>query len=444
MAKGSAYMTLSIGNKLSPKLLTLSFLLFACSGKEVAEAPNTALSPEITAAQTSLVEAQNAQVDIFAPANFKKATSSLAKAREKSSKNAPTSEIAEELSRSREALATAQKKADIAKAALPGVAEARDYALRVDARRLYGEDLGDVDEELVDITADAEEGEIKNADKEVHQLVNDYRALEARSVVKTKLESTDKKLDSLKDQNAKKYAPKSLKAADDSYAEAERVISSDPRNVAAVAAAVDRANYAAGRLERVMAKTKNAGGAKAEDIALASEAQAEASHQRELAMNPAQQAKELQEKVATIQTKFDDDEAEVYQQGANVIVRLKGIKFPHNGAEIPSTSFETLKKVQESIQAFQAPHVEIQGHTDSTGGSKVNLPLSEKRAEAVRNYLTANLPLQAESVEVKGLGSSRPIATNKTAKGREQNRRIDIVISQGQKEENKTSQEGAM
>jgi outer membrane protein OmpA-like peptidoglycan-associated protein len=70
----------------------------------------------------------------------------------------------------------------------------------------------------------------------------------------------------------------------------------------------------------------------------------------------------------------------------------------------------------------------VEGHTDSTGSETVNLALSERRANSVRDYLLANTVLGASQVKAVGYGESRPIANNETAAGRANNRRIDVVI----------------
>lgn len=72
--------------------------------------------------------------------------------------------------------------------------------------------------------------------------------------------------------------------------------------------------------------------------------------------------------------------------------------------------------------------VYIIGHTDSIGSEKYNQALSEKRAVSVRNYLETNYSEIMEVVKTLGLGESEPIATNETETGRQQNRRVEIII----------------
>ena len=70
--------------------------------------------------------------------------------------------------------------------------------------------------------------------------------------------------------------------------------------------------------------------------------------------------------------------------------------------------------------------VEIHGYTDNIGNSQMNLELSKKRAETVKEWLV-NLGIDPSRITSKGFGKSNPIASNKTPKGREKNRRIEFI-----------------
>jgi outer membrane protein OmpA-like peptidoglycan-associated protein len=70
----------------------------------------------------------------------------------------------------------------------------------------------------------------------------------------------------------------------------------------------------------------------------------------------------------------------------------------------------------------------VEGHTDSVGAADYNQQLSEKRSEAVRSYLVAQ-SIPATSVGATGFGEAQPVATNGTASGRQQNRRVELVVS---------------
>ena len=72
--------------------------------------------------------------------------------------------------------------------------------------------------------------------------------------------------------------------------------------------------------------------------------------------------------------------------------------------------------------------VDVRGYTDSTGSDAINNPLSVNRAQSVANYLTQNGVAYSQMKNVNGYGSSNPVASNDTAEGRQQNRRVEVYL----------------
>jgi OmpA-OmpF porin, OOP family len=103
-----------------------------------------------------------------------------------------------------------------------------------------------------------------------------------------------------------------------------------------------------------------------------------------------------------------------------------GINFDFNSDKIREESKPILDKVAAILKASSDWRVLIQGHTDNIGGESFNRTLSEKRAAAVRNYLT-NTRIDAARLSSAGLGFSQPVATNDTEAGRAQNRRVELI-----------------
>ena len=89
---------------------------------------------------------------------------------------------------------------------------------------------------------------------------------------------------------------------------------------------------------------------------------------------------------------------------------------------------EKLAKVAGIVSGHPGLRLDVEGHTDSVGGDDYNQQLSEQRGESVRDYLTAQ-GMAAGSVTSKGFGKTQPVASNDTAEGRQQNRRVELVIS---------------
>lgn len=130
----------------------------------------------------------------------------------------------------------------------------------------------------------------------------------------------------------------------------------------------------------------------------------------------------------TVQGYFESQEAEVYKQENQLVIRLKAMHFPVGKSIIMPDNYALLSKVQKAIRTFEDPRVVVEGHTDATGSVDVNMRLSQARADAVREYLIANQTLAPDRISAVGYGADRPLASNATAAGRAINRRIDILI----------------
>jgi len=89
---------------------------------------------------------------------------------------------------------------------------------------------------------------------------------------------------------------------------------------------------------------------------------------------------------------------------------------------------EKLAKVSGILLAYPGLTIEIDGYTDNIGTDEFNQTLSEERAGAVRDYLTSQGVLSG-AVTSKGFGKTNPVASNETSQGRQQNRRVELVVS---------------
>lgn len=104
---------------------------------------------------------------------------------------------------------------------------------------------------------------------------------------------------------------------------------------------------------------------------------------------------------------------------------LEGVNFETNSAKLTPGSRTTLDKVAASLKAYPDVKVEISGHTDSQGDDTHNYNLSQKRAEAVKDYLVGR-GVDGSQLTAKGYGENNPIADNGTPAGREKNRRVEL------------------
>lgn len=105
-----------------------------------------------------------------------------------------------------------------------------------------------------------------------------------------------------------------------------------------------------------------------------------------------------------------------------------GILFATNKADLTATSKSELNNLISVLKQNSDVAVDVQGYTDNTGSDAINNPLSVKRAQSVATYLTGNGIPSAQLKNVNGYGSSNPVASNATAEGRKQNRRVEVYL----------------
>ncbi|NRB59677.1 MAG: OmpA family protein [Winogradskyella sp.] len=105
----------------------------------------------------------------------------------------------------------------------------------------------------------------------------------------------------------------------------------------------------------------------------------------------------------------------------------KTILFDSGRASFKKETDQVLEAMVAIFKEYPQADFSIEGHTDSVGAKSSNQKLSEKRANAVRDYLIAN-GISAERLSATGFGEENPIATNKTSKGRKENRRVEVKL----------------
>ncbi|MCW5982982.1 MAG: OmpA family protein [Bryobacteraceae bacterium] len=119
---------------------------------------------------------------------------------------------------------------------------------------------------------------------------------------------------------------------------------------------------------------------------------------------------------------------ETRETARGLIVNMSDVLFDLNQYTLKPGARERLAKVAGILLAYPGLDVAVEGHTDSTGSHQYNQRLSEQRAQSVRDYL-AQQGVPSASVTAKGFGKTMPVATNDTAAGRQQNRRVELVVS---------------
>ena len=169
--------------------------------------------------------------------------------------------------------------------------------------------------------------------------------------------------------------------------------------------------------------------AAAEAARLAADAQAEQARaqaqQAQAAVAQAEQEKNalrerLREQLSVV--------LETRETARGLIVNVSDVLFDTGSATLKPGAREKLARVAGILASHPDLKIEIEGHTDSVGGDDYNQRLSERRAESVRAYLVQQ-KITPASVDAEGFGESRPVASNTTPAGRQQNRRVELVVS---------------
>jgi outer membrane protein OmpA-like peptidoglycan-associated protein len=112
-----------------------------------------------------------------------------------------------------------------------------------------------------------------------------------------------------------------------------------------------------------------------------------------------------------------------------LIVTLSSALFDTGKSVLKPGAKATLGRIAKQLQTNPDLRISVEGHTDNIGGVAMNQTLSEKRAEAVRAYLVSQ-GVPADRITAVGHGEEQPVASNKTAAGRQQNRRVELIITQ--------------
>jgi outer membrane protein OmpA-like peptidoglycan-associated protein len=133
------------------------------------------------------------------------------------------------------------------------------------------------------------------------------------------------------------------------------------------------------------------------------------------------QEKKLREKTA-------GTGVDVVRDGDNLLLRMpSGITFAYDSDAVQPQFQPTLNEVASVLTQYPKTYIDIYGHTDADGSEAYNQGLSERRATSVQNYLAAK-GVQSVRMATKGYGETQPIASNETAEGKAQNRRVEIKI----------------
>jgi len=116
------------------------------------------------------------------------------------------------------------------------------------------------------------------------------------------------------------------------------------------------------------------------------------------------------------------------ESARGLIVSMSDVLFDTGKYSLKPGAREKLAKIAGILLAYPGLNIEVGGYTDNVGGDAMNQTLSENRAGSVRDYLVQE-GVANNSVSAKGFGNSLPVATNDNSAGRQQNRRVELLVS---------------
>lgn len=151
-----------------------------------------------------------------------------------------------------------------------------------------------------------------------------------------------------------------------------------------------------------------------------------AEEQARLASEQARAAQTAEERARTLETELADLQARETDRG--LVLTLGDVLFDTGQATLKPGAMTTIDRLAQFMTDYPERVVRIEGHTDAVGSDTTNQQLSEQRALAVRNELLGR-GVDAERITTVGYGEARPVASNDTSAGRQQNRRIEVVVA---------------
>ena len=203
-----------------------------------------------------------------------------------------------------------------------------------------------------------------------------------------------------------------------------------------------QAEQAKAEAEKAKAEAEAAAQEAARQKAEAEKATAEAIAQQQALAAETEKAKAAAAQSETLRQQAENEKAELrarlLQQlnsilatrdsARGLVANMSDVLFRSGSFELLPAARERLAKVSGIVLAYPSLHLAVEGHTDSVGSDEYNQNLSERRAESVRDYFVQQ-GIAAGSVEARGFGKTDPIASNDTPDGRQQNRRVELVLS---------------
>jgi outer membrane protein OmpA-like peptidoglycan-associated protein len=442
--------------------IALGWLMAGCAShlKKADIASSANPTEEIAKLQTDINTAYAEHADVLAEDDLQQANKYLNEAKSDLTGGESQEEVIDDLRYGQGFVKEAKAKSTYRQKQIQSVVDARQKAIDAGARN-YGatrEQMLDLDNAVRDYADHLD----KTGSNVTADLQRRYLTVELNAIKEQQLGKAAAQIDAAKRADAARYTPVALNRAVTDFNTADALIVANRNDTASYADAVGKSRRTAELLTAVLAATnegrvdeataskivmqdrkiKNLEG-ELDKAGTEAEVMSEAMANQGKSLSAANAEVNMQKSLENARAEFGPDEADVFQQGDQLVIRLKSMNFPTGRADVPSAALPVLSKVKDVASDLHASEVRVEGHTDSLGSPELNKSLSEERANSISKYLETN-GISSNSIQTVGYGFEKPIASNKTKTGRAMNRRVDIVItpSEGEAREPAATSEG--
>jgi len=429
--------------------------------------------------EARLAEAEQLRAVEFSPSHYAQAKESLANAK-KLLLSGDNEDARRELDNSADHISLAVQTVQTMSSRFSGLVESRDRMQMTDSTYLRDDLVGRAEKDFSRVVEAVEDGNLTKADDQGKLALDTLRAAQVVASREQFSRPIAKDIAAARKVGARTYAPNSLNEALEAQKKVEALIKDDPDAQVKMYAASKQGEYKAERAMKISARGSKLNKNPAEietmvdaeearlrllgkhlgvDLTTAKDAEEQAlmlqqaiaemekGYQLQLQEADAKLAKyegdlagmaemrrklqlkrDAEAKIKRLTKLFNAKDVEILlTPDADVILRMKSLNFRSGSAVIPPEKYGMLDSAGQAMLMFADRAARVEGHTDSAGANAYNQTLSERRAQAVKMYMTEKLG-GVRAIEAVGFGEEKPIANNETAKGREKNRRIDIVL----------------
>lgn len=291
---------------------------------------------------------------------------------------------------------------------------------------------------------------LSKAEQQLRQAEEAYRQKQTRSAIEaaareaaqTAEESRVMAVQHKAEEEAQAQAAAEKKAAEERAAKARADAEAQSRARAEAEAARAQAEAAKAEAQVAAAEAQKAAEEAARQKQEAEKAKAEALAQQQALATEAEKARQAAAESDKLREQAEKEKQEMrarlLQQlnsvlatrdtARGLIANMSDVLFKSGSFELLPGARERLAKVSGIVLAYQGLRLAVEGHTDSIGTDEYNRRLSEQRADAVRDYLVQQ-GISTDAISASGFGKSEPVASNDTPEGRQQNRRVELVVS---------------